>query len=998
MSYNFISTGEYYSHGRGSTAHAIKAGNLKSIDKAAKIMAEYVLPEMILVPMANHVGYATYTKTLADEIAKLSGAQVLDVMKGRIRNTFYDIKAGGGSVNKEQLGLYLSGEIPKDKQILIIDNVISTGTTAAAAIDLIPNSIMFAYAEVGKAAKIEGLQNITQQYLSINKIKIMDNGLEKLQWFETYQQAQQKKQYEKATEAYQDLPGIRKLFTAAPQDPNPEMSSENLAQKYVQQFNAANDIGQRKDFPNGESLQIKMSYNADLQPVLQMTYYDGSTAFQENKSFAPDGSKRDLPIEYPISEFGVTGRQKDLSNSANRETIERGYALYDKLTEVIGQSLQMGKAVSIKSVEEPSEKTISKLESYRYGETSVTPAKDKELFNFIERHLQNDKRHDGLYVFITNQNDQDGLHVESFYKQGKEAIRNNDETFVPFWKLQPEKVYALSIETQFVEHLKQGEETAPVDDRHLFLTKNAAKGFYQDSKEDFDRDNIKIGRIISGKIEDKALVNDNDTIASFLKTALAYVDGNVSQKEQLDIVRHEGWHINNALAENIFKGYVTVNDPTFELLPKLSSANADDYYAKIFQAGRNEISIKELAEELHFTCDTKDKLGLKELTYRLHTENDNPAELAEPAYLVEQNFTLKINEPYNAKINSFDLQVDKIINDNHFSTIEKKGNSVDDFIQLMVNYGSYEAVKAIEMRRPEIETKRIFDYETASILHRTSLQSDFAEKYGFSHETMQAFSKHMDAAIDTQNPNAGLYVSFPYVEVNKDYNLEGHKYVTFGGVDSDRNYKSDMVDKTNLTITSEFYSKNGNAVDGSINTIAKNASVWLATNAEKGNDVNTIIFTNSAVEAMSVAEMKNVDLNHTAIVSVGKLAKEEQIKGVLELFPKAEIHTAYKNSLFGELSAIRTAAAINNTDAKISITDDNKIRIVSNGKTDVLTAQKGMAEKYIMAHNLAEKLPTQNIHRPNGHTFNDDLHSKQIKNHVQQTEKDNQTKSYKLKI
>ena len=32
-----------------------------------------------------------------------------------------------------------------------------------------------------------------------------------------------------------------------------------------------------------------------------------------------------------------------------------------------------------------------------------------------------------------------------------------------------------------------------------------------------------------------------------------------------------------------------------------------------------------------------------------------------------------------------------------------------------------------------------------------------------------------------------------------------------------------------------------------------------------------------------------------------------------------------------------------------------------------------MAEKYIMAHNLTEKLPTQNIHHPNGHTFNDDL-------------------------
>ncbi|MDO4800930.1 MAG: hypothetical protein Q4A15_02070, partial [Prevotellaceae bacterium] len=349
-------------------------------------------------------------------------------------------------------------------------------------------------------------------------------------WFDTYRAAMQKQQYDKATEAYQELPAIRKMFTAAPHDPSPETTAESLAQKYVQQFNAAYSIGQRKDFPNGESLQITMNYNTEsLQPVLVMTYYDGACAFQERKAFESDGTKKDWPIEYPYSEFGITGRQTDLSHSANRETIERGYALYDKLTEVIGQSLQMGKAVSIKSVEEPSEKTISKLESNRYGETSVTPDKDKELFNFIERHLQNDKQHDGLYVFITNQNDQDGLHVESFHKQGKEAIRNNDETFVPFWKLQPEKVYALSIETQQVEHLKQGEETAPVDDRHLFLTKNAAKGFYQDSKDAFDDETITIGRIISGKVEDKALVTDNDIIASLVKTALDYVDGNVSQ-------------------------------------------------------------------------------------------------------------------------------------------------------------------------------------------------------------------------------------------------------------------------------------------------------------------------------------------------------------------------------------------------------------------------------------------------------------------------------------
>lgn len=156
MKYNYITTGEYYSHGRNSIAHGMKNGNEKSIARAASEMAKYVSPDVTLIPIPGHTGVATYTLTLAERIAELTGAKVCDIMRGATRETFYDIKKNGGKVQKDYLGLYLTEELPQGK-IMIVDNCISTGTTAAAALDLTQRGIVLAYAIVGKAKHVDGL-------------------------------------------------------------------------------------------------------------------------------------------------------------------------------------------------------------------------------------------------------------------------------------------------------------------------------------------------------------------------------------------------------------------------------------------------------------------------------------------------------------------------------------------------------------------------------------------------------------------------------------------------------------------------------------------------------------------------------------------------------------------------------------------------------------------------------------------------------------------------
>ena len=158
--YPFICCGEYYSCGRNSTAHAMKNGNQKSIQKAAAEMAKFVGKDVVLIPMAGHTGIATYTLNLANEIAKLTGAKVLDIMKGRERESFYNMKKQGNEVNTDDLGLYLTEELP-DADIMIVDNVVSTGTTAKAALELTGKGVVLAYAFVSRAKHVEGLTEVT---------------------------------------------------------------------------------------------------------------------------------------------------------------------------------------------------------------------------------------------------------------------------------------------------------------------------------------------------------------------------------------------------------------------------------------------------------------------------------------------------------------------------------------------------------------------------------------------------------------------------------------------------------------------------------------------------------------------------------------------------------------------------------------------------------------------------------------------------------------------
>ena len=143
-----ISTGSYYSSGRREIAKAMKLGNTDAIRLAAVAIATAVKfsKDAILVPVPSHLGYATYTLELANEIARLTGSEVADVLKGAQRDMLYDIKKRHKPVSVEYLGVYATKELPQDRPIYYVDNVVATGATAKAVFRTFGRGTMLTYA------------------------------------------------------------------------------------------------------------------------------------------------------------------------------------------------------------------------------------------------------------------------------------------------------------------------------------------------------------------------------------------------------------------------------------------------------------------------------------------------------------------------------------------------------------------------------------------------------------------------------------------------------------------------------------------------------------------------------------------------------------------------------------------------------------------------------------------------------------------------------------
>lgn len=135
--------GHYRNPDLKKLAKAVKNGDTAAVGKAAGMMAPLVKKGTVLVPIPSHEGRAQQTLQLARQIAALTGASVCDLLEGDSRQSSYELKKQGVVLDSSKMGFRLRGRIPEGN-ILVVDNVIASGNTAKAAMDLLPNARMLA--------------------------------------------------------------------------------------------------------------------------------------------------------------------------------------------------------------------------------------------------------------------------------------------------------------------------------------------------------------------------------------------------------------------------------------------------------------------------------------------------------------------------------------------------------------------------------------------------------------------------------------------------------------------------------------------------------------------------------------------------------------------------------------------------------------------------------------------------------------------------------------
>lgn len=122
----------------------IKAGDVNSIEIGARLLAEIVADNSIIVPVPQHSGRAEYTLAMADIICQLKPDCVaVDLLRSNKRSKMYDEKMSGKKGKDVVLGfkrrsVVNAKRLIKEKpHLYLLDNTIASGSTFAQASEIV---------------------------------------------------------------------------------------------------------------------------------------------------------------------------------------------------------------------------------------------------------------------------------------------------------------------------------------------------------------------------------------------------------------------------------------------------------------------------------------------------------------------------------------------------------------------------------------------------------------------------------------------------------------------------------------------------------------------------------------------------------------------------------------------------------------------------------------------------------------------------------------------
>lgn len=417
----------------------------------------------------------------------------------------------------------------------------------------------------------------------------------------------------------------------------------------------------------------------------------------------------------------------------------------------------------------------------------------------------------------------------------------------------------------------------------------------------------------------------------------------------------------------------------------LENPHPKEYYTQserpatdLLKDNNPQITIMELAKEMGFNHHDTNKEGEAILSFYIQ-----PIDKAPQITQID----LAIKNPDNPLTNTVTVNTNYLdVNFEIAATNTNYNLTFNEFASLTKTLNSEEAIAKIQNSKEQsqqfsVQTESVASLKntTDSIYRHDELLYDLQDKFKLDFSTISKFANFMEAAHPTDNKLD--VVVFPYVKVNDNYNLEGHQQATLSSqslLDGKPN-----INNTNSPIGYERYTQDQNIPDKPYTTSATiEGGVWMATEAQKPNQVKDIFMFNSAVDAMSFYELhkNDIDLKNTALISVGNLARENQIYGVVERFPEAKLHTAFQNSLLGELSTITAVSLATIGPVKFK-PDETKNTM----EFTTLYDKFSMAIKDISLQNFKEQAHIKDtalfrdleknlkIHSPNDRSYNEDL-------------------------
>ena len=433
----------------------------------------------------------------------------------------------------------------------------------------------------------------------------------------------------------------------------------------------------------------------------------------------------------------------------------------------------------------------------------------------------------------------------------------------------------------------------------------------------------------------------------------------------------------------------------------LNNPNPIEYYTQsgkpaidLLKDNNPQISIMELAKEMGFTYQGKNSSG-DTLMQQSFDNIENGQQQTTLISLQIRNAENPITNTVNVNYAYLDAKSDLIAKDTDFHLY------FNDFASLMKTLNSEEAIAKIQSSKEQsqqfnVRTESVESLKntTDSIYRHDELLYDLQDKFKFDFSTLSKFANFMESAHPADNKQNLDIVVFPYVKMDDQYNLKGHSQSTMSG----ENLGEKTTNSTNLPIAYEHYTQ-GQTIPytQSIQEATQNGGVWMATTATNPQSVKDVFMFNSAVDAMSFYEThKNaIDLNNTALISVGSLARESQVIGIAERFPDAHIHTAFNNTLLGKLSDITVVAAASIGEVRFEATDKQSINFTT--YTDKFTLpikevnlMSFKEHAHIKDHGINYDLSDIKIHHPQYQSYNADLIQHK------QTERQEQHHSMKL--